>query len=51
MFLQPFYAEYDYIGGDVSEKLFGSGVCLPTDTKMTDLDLEKICRIIKQLWQ
>ncbi|MBS3976847.1 MAG: DegT/DnrJ/EryC1/StrS family aminotransferase [Syntrophomonadaceae bacterium] len=51
MHLQPFYAEYDYIGGDVSEKLFGSGVCLPSDTKMTDRHLEKICRIIKELWQ
>lgn len=51
MHMQPFFAEYDYIGGDVSEKLFETGVCLPSDTKMTDQDQERICRIIKELWR
>jgi dTDP-4-amino-4,6-dideoxygalactose transaminase len=50
MHMQPFFAEYDYIGSDVSEKLFENGVCLPSDTKMTDEDLERICSIIKGLW-
>lgn len=50
MHMQPFFAEYDYIGGDVSEKLFENGVCLPSDTKMTDDDLDRICGIIKRLW-
>ncbi|GEM02115.1 dTDP-4-amino-4,6-dideoxygalactose transaminase [Halolactibacillus halophilus] len=50
MHLQPFFAEYDYVGGDVSEMLFENGVCLPSDTKMTDEDLERICSIIKGLW-
>ena len=50
MHMQPFFAEYDYVGGDVSEKLFESGVCLPSDTKMADEDLERICSIIKGLW-
>ncbi len=51
MHMQPFFAEYDYVGGDVSEKLFENGVCLPSDTKMTDEDLERICSIIKSLWK
>jgi dTDP-4-amino-4,6-dideoxygalactose transaminase len=50
MHMQPFFAEYDYIGGGVSEKLFENGVCLPSDTKMSDEDLERICGIIKGLW-
>ena len=50
MHMQPFFAEYDYIGGEVSEKLFENGVCLPSDTKMTGEDLERICSIIKGLW-
>jgi dTDP-4-amino-4,6-dideoxygalactose transaminase len=50
MHMQPFFAEYDYVGGDVSEKLFENGVCLPSDTKMTDEHLERICGIIKGLW-
>lgn len=51
MHMQPFFAEYDYVGGDVSEKLFENGVCLPSDTKMTDEDLVRICSIIKELWE
>ena len=50
MHMQPFFAEYDYVGVDVSEKLFENGVCLPSDTKMTEEDLERICSIIKGLW-
>lgn len=50
MHMQPFFEKYDYIGKDVSEKLFKNGVCLPSDTKMTDKDLERVCKIIKELW-
>jgi dTDP-4-amino-4,6-dideoxygalactose transaminase len=34
----------------VAEDLFNRGVCLPSDTKMTDEDLHKVCEIIKGLW-
>jgi dTDP-4-amino-4,6-dideoxygalactose transaminase len=47
MHMQPFFIKYDYIGGNVSEKLFENGVCLPSDTKMTDEDLKRVCEIIK----
>ena len=50
MHMQPFFAEYGYVGGGVSEKLFENGVCLPSDTKMTDQDLKRICGIIERLW-
>ena len=51
MHLQPFFEKYDYIGTDVSEKLFANGLCLPSDTKMTDHDLSRVCKIIKSLWK
>lgn len=50
MHMQPFFEKYDFVGTDVSEKLFKNGVCLPSDTKMTDEDLEKVVNIIKGLW-
>lgn len=50
MHLQPFFEKYDYIGTDVSEKLFQHGVCLPSDTKMTDEDLQRVIDTIKKLW-
>jgi len=49
MHMQPFFAEYDFIGEDVSEKIFKNGVCLPSDTKMSESDLEKVVEIVKML--
>lgn len=34
----------------VSEDIFNEGVCLPSDTKMNDEDLRRVCNIIKGLW-
>lgn len=50
MHLQPFYEKYDYIGNNVSEDLFNRGICLPSDTKMTDEDLDRVISIIKSLF-
>ena len=48
MHLQPFFEEYDYVGSNVSETLFKTGICLPSDTKMVESDLDRITSIIKQ---
>ncbi|MFC4620463.1 DegT/DnrJ/EryC1/StrS family aminotransferase [Camelliibacillus cellulosilyticus] len=50
MHLQPYYEKYDYIGSDVSATLFEKGVCLPSDTKLGDKDLNRIVSTIKELW-
>lgn len=51
MHLQPVFAGYDYVdNGGVAESLFTRGVCLPSDTKMTEEDLAGICRVIRGLW-
>lgn len=50
MHMQPFFEKYDFVGEGVSEKLFDNGVCLPSDTKMTDEDLGRVCGIVKGLW-
>ena len=51
MHMQPFFAEYDYVGADVAEQLFENGICLPSDTKMTDEDLQRVVGIFKRLWR
>lgn len=50
MHLQPFFEKYEFIGTGVSEKLFENGICLPSDTKMTDEDLKRVVKTIKELW-
>ena len=47
MHMQPFFEKYDFIGSDVAENLFKYGLCLPSDSKMTNEDLNKVCKIIK----
>lgn len=47
--MQPVFAQYDYMGGRVAEDIFHRGVCLPSDTKMTDEDLSRVCSVIKRL--
>lgn len=49
MHKQPFFEGYDFIGEGISEELFEHGLCLPSDTKMTDYDLKRVCTIIKGL--
>ena len=51
MHIQPYFEDYDYIGGNVSENIFKNGVCLPSDTKMADEDLYRVCNVIKGLWK
>lgn len=54
MNLQPYYHDCDFITlrkqGSVAEDIFNNGVCLPSDTKMSDEDLERVVEIIKGLW-
>ena len=49
MHMQPVFANFDFIGSGVSQRLFENGLCLPSDTKMSDEDLERICSVIKSV--
>lgn len=64
--LQPVFAECDFIstvdktcitneelGADssISGQLFEHGVCLPSDTNMTEKDLERVCTVVTKLWK
>ena len=55
MHIQPFYEKYDFFnhnenGISVSEDLFNRGVCLPSDTKNTKEDMDRIIKIIRDLF-
>ena len=58
MHMQPVFEKYDFVtlGGNngyssVSQELFERGVCLPSDTKMTDEEQERVIEIIKELFK
>ncbi len=43
MHLQPVFADNGKRGGAVSEKIFKHGLCLPSGTALTDLEIDEIC--------
>jgi len=54
MHMQPVFKENDFIKvkeNAVSEDLFERGVCLPSDTKMTEEEQDRVIEIIKNLWK
>ncbi|MDE6220376.1 MAG: aminotransferase class I/II-fold pyridoxal phosphate-dependent enzyme [Lachnospiraceae bacterium] len=56
MNLQPVFAAYDFInhnenGISVGEDIFHRGVCLPSDIKNTDADMDKVIGIVRGLFE
>ena len=51
MHMQPLFKNYEFYSdlenASVSEDLFNRGVCLPSDTKMTKKDLDRVINTIK----
>lgn len=47
MHLQPVFDGTAYYGGDVAEKLFQDGLCLPSGSNLTEEELAKVMRVIK----
>lgn len=45
--MQRSFAGSRTIGGEVAETLFGTGICLPSGSSLTDEQLDRICRIVE----
>ena len=56
MNMQPFYEKYDFFKDNdnedisVGEDIFNRGICLPSDTKMSDEEINRVIRIVKGLF-
>ncbi|CEP50679.1 spore coat polysaccharide biosynthesis protein [[Clostridium] sordellii] len=55
MHLQPFFKEYKFFSKlenkSISEDLFNRGICLPSDTKMKEEEINKVINIIKEVFR
>lgn len=66
MHLQPVFSDCDFVsfveelhvvdeetGADnsISGEIFERGVCMPSDSKMSDEDLERVCDVVRKLWR
>lgn len=55
MHIQPYYSEFDFFshndeGISIGEDIFNRGICLPSDTKMSEEEIDKVINIIKNLF-
>jgi len=46
MHLQPVFAAYERLGGDVAEGFFQRGLCLPSGSDLTEADLQRVIDVI-----
>lgn len=51
MHMQPLYQDCEVMGGMVSARLFAQGICLPSGSAMTDADLARVIRLVKNCWK
>ena len=49
MHLQPVFSHMPYHGGEVAERAFAEGLCLPSGSAMTDSDVDRVCNIIAKI--
>ena len=47
MHLQPVFADCSVRGGAVAERIFATGVCLPSGSAMTDADVERVAAALR----
>jgi len=50
MHLQPVFADCPFYGNGTSEKLFNSGLCLPSSSILSRNDLERVVDVIKRFF-
>lgn len=48
MHMQPIFQAYEVVGGVVAEEIFERGLCLPSGTAMTAVDLERVVGCVKR---
>lgn len=48
MHLQPVFADCEYLGRGVSDKLFEDGLCLPSGSGMTDAERERVIAVFRK---
>jgi pyridoxal phosphate-dependent aminotransferase EpsN len=51
MHLQPVFAGFEHAGGEVAEDLFHRGLCLPSGSNMTTVDLDRVVDVVLGMLQ
>ena len=46
--MQPVFASCETVGGAVAEKLFADGLCLPSGSAMTEMDIQRVASVVRR---
>lgn len=49
MHLQPIFADAKMIGGAAAETAFAKGLCLPSSSSLSEIDVDRVCEILLNL--
>ena len=47
--LQPVFADREAIGGAVAERIFDTGMCLPSGSSLTDAERDEVVAVVRQV--
>ena len=47
MRMQPVFRGCEVVGGGVAEDLFEQGLCLPSDSNLTEVDLARVVGVVR----
>jgi len=50
MHLQPVFKDCRVRGGGVSERLFETGLCLPSGSAVRKEELDRVCKVVRKAW-
>ena len=51
MHLQPIFSDCLYYGGNVAEKLFNNGLCLPSGSNLSQVDRDRITFVVREVFK
>jgi dTDP-4-amino-4,6-dideoxygalactose transaminase len=51
MHMQPVFSGCEHVGGDVAEKLFANGLCLPSGSSLRQADLDRVIGAVRHVWE
>ncbi|MGD1874060.1 MAG: DegT/DnrJ/EryC1/StrS family aminotransferase [Mastigocoleus sp.] len=49
--MQPLFSDFETIGGEVAEKLFYAGLCIPSGSNLRQQDLHRVVDIIQKVYK
>lgn len=50
MHLQPIFASYESVGGNVAQEFFQTGLCLPSGSSLTDEERGRVVQVVRALY-